>query len=49
MKRQNLVNISMKESEAKEIDEVVITGTGAQKKFDRDWCRDECRRRGFEI
>ena len=33
MKRQNLVNISMKESEAKEIDEVVITGTGAQKKL----------------
>lgn len=25
--------ISMKESEAKEIDEVVITGTGAQKKL----------------
>ena len=33
VKRQNLVNISMKESEAKEIDEVVITGTGAQKKL----------------
>ena len=33
VKRQNLVNISMKESEAREIDEVVITGTGAQKKL----------------
>lgn len=33
VKHQNLVNVSMKESEAREIDEVVITGTGAQKKL----------------
>ena len=33
VKRQNLVNVSMKESDAREIDEVVITGTGAQKKL----------------
>ena len=33
VKRQSLVNVSMKESEAREIDEVVITGTGAQKKL----------------
>lgn len=33
VKRQNVVNISMKESDAREIDEVVITGTGAQKKL----------------
>ena len=33
VKRQNVVNVSMKESDAREIDEVVITGTGAQKKL----------------
>lgn len=33
VKRQSLVNVSMKESDAREIDEVVITGTGAQKKL----------------
>lgn len=33
VKRQRIVNITMKESEASELDEVVITGTGAQKKL----------------
>jgi len=33
VKEQRVVNAVMKESEAKEIDEVVITGTGAQKKL----------------
>ena len=32
-KRQQVVNVIMKESEASELDEVVITGTGAQKKL----------------
>ena len=33
VKRQQVVNVIMKESEASELDEVVITGTGAQKKL----------------
>lgn len=33
VKEQQTVNVMMKESSAKEIDEVVITGTGAQKKL----------------
>ena len=33
VKNQRTVNVSMKESEASELDEVVITGTGAQKKL----------------
>lgn len=33
VKEQRVVNVTMKESSAKEIDEVVITGTGAQKKL----------------
>lgn len=33
VKEQRVVNVMMKESSAKEIDEVVITGTGAQKKL----------------
>lgn len=33
VKRQRVVDVTMKESEANEIDEVVITGTGAQKKL----------------
>lgn len=33
VKEQRVVNVAMKESSAKEIDEVVITGTGAQKKL----------------
>lgn len=33
VKKQNVVNVMMKESNAREIDEVVITGTGAQKKL----------------
>ncbi|CAG9894923.1 Outer membrane TonB-dependent transporter, utilization system for glycans and polysaccharides (PUL), SusC family [Bacteroides ovatus] len=28
-----MINVTMKESEASELDEVVITGTGAQKKL----------------
>lgn len=33
VKNQRIVNVIMKESEASELDEVVITGTGAQKKL----------------
>lgn len=33
VKRQRVVNVTMKESEASELEEVVITGTGAQKKL----------------
>lgn len=33
VKEQRTVNVTMKESSAREIDEVVITGTGAQKKL----------------
>ena len=33
VKRQRVINVTMKESEASELDEVVITGTGAQKKL----------------
>lgn len=33
VKEQRVINVSMKESEASVIDEVVITGTGAQKKL----------------
>lgn len=33
VKRQQVVDVIMKESEASELDEVVITGTGAQKKL----------------
>lgn len=33
IKEQRVVNVTMKESEANVIDEVVITGTGAQKKL----------------
>ena len=33
VKNQRTVNVSMKESEASELEEVVITGTGAQKKL----------------
>lgn len=33
VKREQIVNVVMKESEASELDEVVITGTGAQKKL----------------
>ena len=33
VKRQNIVDVVLKESEASELDEVVITGTGAQKKL----------------
>lgn len=33
VKKQHIVNIVLKESEASELDEVVITGTGAQKKL----------------
>ena len=33
VKEQRTVNVTMKEASAREIDEVVITGTGAQKKL----------------
>ncbi len=33
VKKQHIINVTMKESGAREIDEVVITGTGAQKKL----------------
>ena len=38
VKEQRTVNVTMKEASAREIDEVVITGTGAQKEIDCNRC-----------
>lgn len=43
VKEQHTVNVKMKESEASVLDEVVVTGMGAQKKTDSDGSRNQCK------